>query len=71
MKFYWDSRELPEVIYIQSSLPSILPYASNSTYARAMISVENIESYADHLARVHDDAANMDWLIKAIVARAY
>ncbi len=61
MSFYWESRMFPEVIYIQSSLPTILPYASDSTYTRAMASIEDMESFVEYLSRMHDDAANMDW----------
>jgi hypothetical protein len=61
MDFYWESKMFPEVIYIQSTLPTILPYASDSTYAKAMTSVEDMESYVEYLTGVHDNAANMDW----------
>lgn len=61
MRFYWESNIFPEVIYIQSTLPTILPYASDSTYARAMASVEEMENFVEYLTGVHDNAANMDW----------
>ena len=61
MKFYWESKIFPEVIYIQSALPTILPYASDSTYAKAMSSIEDMEIYVEYLSREHDNAANMDW----------
>lgn len=61
MDFYWESKMFPEVIYMQSSLPTILPYASDSTYSSAMASVDDMESFVEYLSRVHDDAANMDW----------
>lgn len=61
MGFYWKSNMFPEVIYIQSSMPSILPYASDSTYARAMSSTKDMEDFVEYLTRVHDDSANMDW----------
>lgn len=61
MDYYWESKTFPEVIYIQSTLPSILPFASDSTYAKAMASVEDMESYVEYLTGVHDNAANMDW----------
>ena len=44
MAFYWESGNFPETIYIQSTLPTILPYALDSTYTRAMESVEEMES---------------------------
>ena len=61
MSFYWESGDFPEIIYIQSTLPIILPYASDSTYTRAMVSVEDMESFVEHLSMVHDNAANMDF----------
>tara|TARA_R100001369_G_scaffold70979_3_gene98741 strand:- start:1460 stop:2692 length:1233 start_codon:yes stop_codon:yes gene_type:complete len=61
MEFYWASNIFPEVIYIQSSMPSILPYASDSTYDRAMSSIQEMEGFVEYLTRMHDDAANMDW----------
>jgi hypothetical protein len=61
MSFYWESGDFPEIIYIQSSLPTILPYASDSTYTRAMKSVEDMESFVEHLSMVHDNSANMDF----------
>jgi len=61
MQFYWESKNFPEVIYIKSTLPSILTYASDSTYERAMTSIDDMESFVDYLIGVHDRAANMDW----------
>jgi hypothetical protein len=61
MDFYWESKTFPEIIYIQSTLPAILPYASDSTYAKAMNSIEDMESFIDYLTGAHDNAANMDW----------
>jgi hypothetical protein len=61
MSFYWESKIFPEVIYIQSSLPTILPYASDTTYNKAMASIEDMESFVEYLTGVHDNAANMDW----------
>jgi len=61
MSFYWESNIFPEIVYIQSTLPSILPYASDSTYAKAMASVEDMEHFVEYLTGVHDNSANMDW----------
>lgn len=61
MQFYWDSDNFPEILYIKSSLPIILPYASDSTYSNAMASIEDMESFVEYLTGVHDRAANMDW----------
>jgi len=61
MKFYWESNDFPEVFYIKSSMPTILPFASDSTYARAMSSIEDMESFVEILTRLQDESANMDW----------
>ena len=61
MRFYWESNIFPEVVYIQSMLPTILPYALDSTYAKAMTSVEDMECFVEYLTGVQDNAANMDW----------
>jgi len=61
MEFYWDSNMFPEVIYIQSSMPTILHYASDSTYARAMSSIEDMERFVEYLTRLQEQSANMDW----------
>ena len=45
MNFYWESNIFPEVVYIQSTLPTILPYASDSTYAKAMTSVQRYGAF--------------------------
>ncbi|MCL1126729.1 hypothetical protein [Shewanella surugensis] len=61
MDFYWESNTFPEILYIQSTLPSILPYASDSTYNKAMNSVKDMEQFIEHLATASDNASNMDW----------
>lgn len=61
MEFYWESNAFPEIIYIQSSLPSILSYAADNTYKNAMTSISNMESFIEYLSQVFDNAANMDW----------
>ncbi len=61
MQFYWESNDFPELIYIKSALPSILTYASDSTYNSAMASTDDMESFVDNLTGVHERAANMDW----------
>ncbi|MCF5861639.1 hypothetical protein [Aeromonas veronii] len=61
INFYWESNIFPEVIYIKSSLPSILTYASDSTYSNAMVSIEDMEGFVNYLTELHDRAANMDW----------
>lgn len=61
MQFYWEPNDYPEVMYIKSTLPSILTYASDSTYRNAMTSIDDMESFVDYLIGVHDRAGNMDW----------
>lgn len=61
MQFYWESDNLPEVVYIKSTLPSILPYALDSTCSNAMASIEDMKIFVDYLTGVHGRAANMDW----------
>ena len=61
IQFYWESNDFPEVIYIRSALPSILTYASDSTYSNAMVSIDDMRAFVDYLVGVHDCAGNMDW----------
>ncbi len=52
---------IPAATYTQSSMPTILHYASDSTYARAMSSTEDMESFVEYLTRLQEQSANMDW----------
>jgi len=62
VEFLWTGAREPAKIYIQeSSLPIILPMASDGTYRNAMSSVQEMTDLVMHLSRQHDDAANMDW----------
>lgn len=61
LSIYWESKTYPEVIYIKSDLPTILTYVDNGTYKSAMVSVNEMENYVDHLSGEFDRAANMDW----------
>jgi len=58
---YWESDSLPEVVYIKSDMPTILPYATDGTYRAAMQSKEEMDQFLEHLMAEHDRAANMDW----------
>src|SRR5699024_11385528 len=42
MQFYWESITFPEVIYIKSTLPSILTYSSDFTYSSVMALITDI-----------------------------
>jgi hypothetical protein len=59
----WLGAREPARIYLieDSTIPTILPMASDGTYAAAMQSVENMRSFVDRLTTAFDDAANMDW----------
>ena len=57
----WSGNLSPAKIYIESGLPLILSHAYDGSYAQAMTSDEEMTDFTDHLSRVIDDAANMDW----------
>lgn len=57
----WSEEREPYKIYIESSLPLILPMASDGQYISAISSKEDMESLVDHLSWQFDQAANMDW----------
>ncbi|PIO99444.1 hypothetical protein CJ014_09000 [Pleomorphomonas carboxyditropha] len=58
----WEGSRAPARIYVQEyELPLILTMARDSTYERAITSVENMTLFASHLAGQIDNAANMDW----------
>jgi hypothetical protein len=57
----WTGLRLPAKYYIFSSLPSVLTFVADGTYARAMQSDEAMEEFVDGLTRYFDNAANMDW----------
>ncbi len=57
----WSGEREPYKIYIESSLPLILPMASDGKYISAISSKEDMESLVEHLSWQFDQAANMDW----------
>ena len=58
----WKGERAPAKLHLDDDgLPVILSYASNSIYARAMASEEDMDEYIRALSRELDDAANMDW----------
>lgn len=57
----WSGPRRPARDYIFSSLPSILTYVADGTYARAMQSGHDMTEFLDHLTQRFDNAANMDW----------
>ncbi len=57
----WSGALGPARIFLFSSLPSILTFVSDGTYAHAMESEESMTEFVEYLARKFDNAANMDW----------
>jgi hypothetical protein len=58
----WSGDRAPARVYIQDwSLPLILTMAQDGTYARAMASVEEMESFARYLGGLMDRSADMDF----------
>ena len=58
----WSGKRAAAWVYVQDyALPLILTDVANGVYARAMSSKEAMMEYADHLARLMDRHANMDF----------
>ena len=57
----WTGSREPARPYVHSSLPSILTYAADGTYAQAMQSVDDMIELVEHLTSQFDHAGNMDW----------
>jgi len=57
----WSESRAPAKHYVFSSLPSILTYVVDGTYARAMQSDDEMQLFVEHLTAEFDRAANMDW----------
>jgi len=59
----WSGARAPARVYLieDTTIPTILPMASDGTYATAMQSVEEMKSFVDRLTMAFDNAANMDW----------
>lgn len=61
IKHLWSGARLPARDYVFSSLPSILTYVADGTYAQAMQSVDAMKEFVEYLTHQFDNAANMDW----------
>lgn len=61
LEHLWSGARSSMRLYVFSSLPSILTYAADGTYARAVRSDEDMSAFLSHLAGEFDRAANMDW----------
>lgn len=57
----WSESRAPAKHYVFSSLPSILTYVVDGTYARAMRSGDEMRLFVEHLTGEFDRAADMDW----------
>lgn len=57
----WSGPRAPARHHIFSSLPSILTYVGDGTYARAMHSEDEMKTFVEHLSSQFDRAADMDW----------
>jgi hypothetical protein len=57
----WAGALAPARHYLFSTLPSILSYATDGTYARAMESEEDMLSFVDGLTSRFEQAADMAW----------
>lgn len=57
----WSGSRAPARHYIFSSLPSILTYVVDGTYARAMHSDDEMRLFVEHLSGEFDRAVDMDW----------
>lgn len=58
----WTGTRRPAKLYIQDAgFPVILPYAKDGTYRAAMSSEEAMDEFVEHMGRLIDNAANMDW----------
>ncbi len=61
LQFLWSGPCAPARNYLSSGLPSVLTYAVDGTYASAMKSVANMDSFVQGFIREVDRAANMEW----------
>lgn len=58
----WEGGRAPAKLYLEeASLPVILTYANDGTYAAAMSSHDEMENFVEYLTHQIDNAANMDW----------
>lgn len=57
----WTGARLPAKLYIESDIPTILSYVADGTYAKAMASESEMNSFLEQLHYQFDAATNMDW----------
>ncbi len=61
LQHLWSGARAPARHYVFSSLPSILTYVGDGTYARAMHSEDEMKTFVERLSGQFDRAADMDW----------
>lgn len=62
IRHLWSGSRAPARIYIQESdLPLVLSYAKDGTYARAMVSEDEMLAFCEYQNELHDRYANMDF----------
>lgn len=57
----WKNGREPAKKYLDAGFPSILTYAVDGTYKKAMTSETEMDGFIEYLGRMMDDAANMDF----------
>lgn len=57
----WSTRLAAAKLHLDSTMPSILTYAADGTYASAMRDEDSMKEFVTQLEKRWDDAANMDW----------
>ncbi|MGJ8560126.1 MAG: hypothetical protein ACSHX3_07820 [Litorimonas sp.] len=57
----WENGRAPAKQFLETGYPSILTYAVDGTYKKAMASEDMMESFLNHLGRMMDNSANMDF----------
>ena len=57
----WANGRGPAEQFLKTGYPSVLTYAVDGTYEKAMVNVGAMEDFLFHLGRMIDNAANMDF----------
>ena len=61
VRHLYTTRTAIALEHVQSGLPSILTYAADGTYGRAMQTLTDMKEFIYHLSEQVDRSANMDW----------
>ena len=57
----WENGRAPAKQYLEAGIPSILTYAANGTYNKAMENDIEMKEFIYYLGRIMDNSANMDF----------